>query len=62
VSPLEEAVKQMAEYQLGKQLADDEVASIVAFLKTLTGAIPDEYIKSPKLPKSTANTPKPSDI
>jgi len=62
VSPLEEAVKQMAEYQLGKQLADGEVASIVAFLKTLTGAIPDEYIKSPKLPKSTANTPKPSDI
>jgi cytochrome c peroxidase len=61
VSPIEEAVKQMAEYQLGKQLADDEIASIVLFLKTLTGDIPTKYIKPPALPKSTATTPKPSD-
>ena len=60
VAPLEEAVKEMGEYQLGKQLKDDEIASIVTFLKTLTGQIPAEYIKPPGLPKSTAKTPKPS--
>ena len=60
VPTLEAAVKEMAEYQLGKQLKDDEVASIVAYLKTLTGSIPTEYIKPPELPKSTAKTPKPS--
>jgi cytochrome c peroxidase len=60
VATLEEAVKEMAGYQLGKQLTDDEIASIVAFLKTLTGEIPAEYIKPPELPKSTGKTPKPS--
>ena len=50
----------MAQYQLGKQLKADEIASIVTFLKTLTGVIPVEYIKPPVLPKSTAKTPKPS--
>ena len=60
VATLEKAVKEMAEYQLGKQLKEDEIASIVTFLKTLTGEIPAEYIKPPELPKSTAKTPKPS--
>jgi cytochrome c peroxidase len=60
VATLAEAVKQMAEYQLGTQLKDDEIASMVTFLKTLTGEIPAEYIKPPELPKSTAKTPKPS--
>jgi len=60
VATLEEAVKEMGEYQLGKQLTDGEIASIVTFLKTLTGEIPAEYIKPPALPKSTAKTPKPS--
>jgi len=60
VATLEEAVKEMAEYQLGKQPPDDEIASIVTFVKTLTGEIPAEYIEPPELPKSTAKTPKPS--
>lgn len=34
---LEDAVKQMARLQLGKDLADDDVKSIVLFLKSLTG-------------------------
>lgn len=38
---LEEAVKVMANVQLAKELSDEEVASIVTFLKTLTGKIPD---------------------
>lgn len=40
VKTLEEAVSQMAEYQLGKNLSKDEVASIVTFLNTLTGTVP----------------------
>lgn len=58
VKTLEEMVKMMAEYQLGKQLADDEVTSIVTFLKALKGDIPTDYVKAPKLPESTADTPK----
>jgi len=60
VTTLEAAVKGMGEYQLGKELKDDEIGSIVTFLKTLTGTIPADYIKPPDLPKSTAKTPKPS--
>lgn len=51
-------VSKMAEYQLAKKLTDDQVASIVTFLKTLTGTPDAEYIKEPKLPASTASTPK----
>ena len=61
VRTLEQAVAQMGEYQLGKQLKDEQVASIVTFLKTLTGTIPAEYIQQPELPKSTAKTPKPQE-
>jgi cytochrome c peroxidase len=58
VKTLEEMVKKMAEYQLGKQLTDEETASIITFLKALKGDLPTEYIKAPKLPESTADTPK----
>jgi cytochrome c peroxidase len=33
----------MAEVQLGRQLADADVADIVAFLGSLTGSIPKHY-------------------
>lgn len=56
---LAEAVKVMASLQSGKELKDDEVKSIVAFLNTLTGDIPKDLIKAPELPKSTPKTPKP---
>ena len=58
VPKLEQAVAQMADYQLGRQLSEAEVSSIVAFLKTLTGDIPAQYIQKPELPKSTPKTPK----
>jgi cytochrome c peroxidase len=58
---LDQAVRDMAEYQLGRKLTDQEALRIVVFLKALTGSIPADYIKSPELPKSTAKTPKPSD-
>ena len=59
VVSLEEAVRQMAEYQLGKSLTPEQAKQIVDFLKVLTGKIDPEYIKPPVLPKSTAKTPRP---
>jgi cytochrome c peroxidase len=47
---LDEAVRQMAHYQLGIDLADDEVVSLVAWLGALTGEIPHDYIARPALP------------
>ena len=59
VKDLSEMVAKMAEYQLGKTLTAEETASIVTFLKALTGTPDADYIKEPKLPASTASTPKP---
>jgi cytochrome c peroxidase len=57
---LEDAVRLMAEYEVGKKLQPAEIAGIVTWLKSLTGELPADYIKLPKLPASTAKTPKPS--
>lgn len=59
VATLQEAVTQMAEYQLGKKLSDGQVEAIVTWLESLTGELPADYIKEPVLPKSTPRTPKP---
>jgi cytochrome c peroxidase len=59
VQTLKEAVSRMAEYQLGKTLNDDQIRSIIIWLKSLKGEIPVEYIKEPVLPQSTSKTPKP---
>ncbi len=56
VATLEDAVAKMASHQLGKELSGEEVRSIVAWLKTLTGPLPK--IEAPTLPKSTDKTPK----
>lgn len=39
ISTLESAVEEMAEHQLGRQLSDDDVADIVAFLESLGGGM-----------------------
>ena len=44
---LEEAVQVMGKYQLGRQLTEDQIESIVAFLKSLTGDLP-AHAKPPK--------------
>lgn len=54
---LEEAVAVMGTSQLGTELEEGEVDSIVAFLKTLTGQVPE--VRYPELPPSTDSTPKP---
>ena len=48
---LPEVVKVMGEYQLGRQLSDQDVKLIVAFLGSLTGKIDTAYIAKPTLPQ-----------
>jgi cytochrome c peroxidase len=47
---LNQAVHMMAKYQLGVELDDDEARELEAWLGSLTGEIPTEYIKPPELP------------
>lgn len=48
---LAEAVRMMGRYQLGRDLTDAQVASIVTYLKALTGEIPAAYIAAPQSPR-----------
>jgi len=56
VADLPAAVRTMGRRQLGIELSEREVASIVAFLGALEGSLPSRYIDAPKLP--AAVTPK----
>lgn len=58
---LTEAVKIMGETQLGKDLGEEQVDDIVAFLHGLTGKVPTDARTLPLLPPSNPNTPKPQD-
>jgi cytochrome c peroxidase len=57
---LEDAVKMMAAHQLGKDLSDADAASIVTFLKTLTGELPATLVAEPAALPSGPKTPKPA--
>jgi cytochrome c peroxidase len=59
VATLPEAVSLMGRHQLGKELSEADVRSIVTFLGSLTGPLPTQYIERPALPASTPATPKP---
>ena len=50
VDKLEDAVWIMGKIQLGKDLNKSQVEDIVAFLKSLTGKIPEDALKIPLLP------------
>ncbi|SDR76889.1 cytochrome c peroxidase [Halopseudomonas litoralis] len=54
---LEEATDVMARLQLGRELQEQEIDNVVAFLKTLTGDQPT--FTMPILPPSTNDTPRP---
>jgi len=56
---LDEAVKEMGSVQLGIEISDAEAASIVTFLKSLTGDLPAITYPA-KFPASTKDTPKPA--
>lgn len=47
VRTLDEAIRSMAAHQTGKRLSPADVASIAAWLETLTGEIPAAYIGKP---------------
>lgn len=47
---LAQAVKVMGRVQLGRKLADAEVADIIAFLESLTGTLPASLLEAPLLP------------
>ncbi|MCO4744922.1 MAG: c-type cytochrome [Proteobacteria bacterium] len=57
IATLEETVKIMGEYQLGKELDDAQVSSIVTFLGALKGTPDPSYIAKPELPESGPETP-----
>lgn len=54
---LKVAVQIMAESQLGEELSDEEANAMVAFLESLTGAVPE--VTLPVLPPETQSTPRP---
>jgi cytochrome c peroxidase len=59
IKDLPTMVQKMAEHQLGKTLSTEDVDSIVSFLKSLTGKLPDGLATPPQLPPSGPETPKP---
>jgi len=59
IATLDEAIRLMADHQLGVTLNDDQVARIATFLDTLTGVVDPEYIAAPELPESGPDTPGP---
>ena len=60
ITSLDRAVSIMAEYQLGKQLSEEQNASIRTFLQALTGEVDTAYIAMPVLPPSGPTTPAPN--
>ena len=59
VAGLDEAVRLMGRHQLGRELDDGQVASIIDFLGSLTGEVDSALASAPKLPESGPKTPKP---
>jgi len=59
IATLDEAVRLMAEHQLGVTLDDAQVARIVTFLASVSGLVNPEYIAVPELPESGPDTPAP---
>jgi cytochrome c peroxidase len=54
VKTLDEAVKVMGKLQLNKDLSNEEIDDIVAFLNALTGEFPEQ--KMPRLPETAGKT------
>lgn len=51
VATLPEAVRLMGRHQLGRELSDADVASIVTFLHALTGRVDAAFVAKPELPR-----------
>jgi cytochrome c peroxidase len=59
VATLPEAVKVMAQVQLGVTLGDADTRDIVAFLESLTGDLPDNFATAPTLPSGSIISKQP---
>ncbi|MFW2403593.1 MAG: cytochrome-c peroxidase [Gammaproteobacteria bacterium] len=60
IKTLDDAIRVMAKHQTpGGELSGAEVASIEAFLESLTGVPPAELVAAPTLPESGPDTPAP---
>lgn len=59
IRELDQAIRLMAEHQLGVSLDDARVRSIRTFLESLTGEIDAAYVAPPQLPASGPDTPAP---
>jgi cytochrome c peroxidase len=57
VATLPDAVRIMARVQLGRTLPASEVTEIVAFLESLTGPLPADFVTAPTLPPGSASLP-----
>ncbi len=57
VQTLEQAVKVMAKHQLGRSISDEDVSSIVAFLKTLAGEYRGQPLPAIQRQKQPGNKP-----
>lgn len=51
VASLDEVVRLMGQHQLDKDLSEQEIHDITAFLNSLKGELPQSYIAAPELPK-----------
>jgi cytochrome c peroxidase len=56
VGTLPEAIRLMGRYQLGRELTDAQVSSIVEYLGALEGRLPESYIRPPALPEGPARS------
>ncbi len=56
---LKEANRIIAKTQLNKDLSDEDLDLITAWMQSLTGEIPKEALQLPVLPPATKETPKP---
>ena len=59
VETVDKAVRLMAHHQLGLDLSNSDVKTIIAFLGSLTGTIDMQYFALPDLPPSCPSTPAP---
>lgn len=57
VNSLENAVRIMGMAQLGRELSEEDVSDMVAFLNSLTGKVSEEALTLPVLPKSVFDEP-----
>jgi len=55
VKELDKAIRVMAKLQLNKELDQNTIASIIAFLNSLTGKVPDAFQTPPVLPPKAFN-------